>query len=270
MEFQAPDRRRLYEQLVQQLRLYIEVNGLQPGARLPSERELAAELRVSRASVRQATIALEVGGLLEVRHGDGIYVRAVNSGPERIGELLRRRDRLPDVHEAREALETMLARKAAERRTDEDIAAMRRALVVMEEEIRAGDIGERGDEMFHAAVTTAAHNPLLAELMNVLREPISDSRTASLSEPGRPLRSLNAHVKILGAIEHVEPRRAEAAMRRHVHVVSDIGLLRWSRPVEHAGPAPAPTDVPAPRRRRPTAGQVTDSTGGGGTGHPPR
>lgn len=246
--FAAPDRRRLYEQLVQQLRLYIDVNGLQPGARLPSERDLAAALRVSRSSVRQATIALEVAGLLEVRHGGGIYVRAAATAPERIGELLRRRDRLPDVHEAREALETTLARLAAERRTAEDIAAMRAALHVMRTEIEAGDIGERGDELFHAAVTAAARNPLLAELMQVIRQPITETRNASLSEPGRPPRSLQAHERIREAIEQGEPKRAEAAMRRHLKIVSDVGLLRWSRSTQSDAPANEGV-LPQPRRR---------------------
>ena len=68
----APDRRRLYEQLAAKLLDYVEVTGLRVGDRLPSERDLAEALRVSRASVRQATVALEVRGTLEVRHGDGI------------------------------------------------------------------------------------------------------------------------------------------------------------------------------------------------------
>lgn len=248
MSFQAPDRRRIYEQLVQQLRLYIDVNGLRPGDRLPSERDLAAEMQVSRASVRQATIALEVTGVLEVRHGDGIYVRAVDTAPERINELLRRRGRLPEVLEAREALETMLARKAAERRTEADIAAMCAALEVMAEEVRTGSVGERGDEMFHAAVTQAAHNMLLAELMSFLHDPIRDSRAASLSEPGRPLRSLNAHRRIAEAIERGDPKAAETAMRRHLEVVADVGLLRWSRREALVEPVPEPRALAAPPR----------------------
>ena len=72
----APDRRRLYEQLAARLLDYVEVTGLGVGDRLPSERDLAQALQVSRASVRQATVALEVRGTLEVRHGDGIYLRS--------------------------------------------------------------------------------------------------------------------------------------------------------------------------------------------------
>src|SRR5215470_284056 len=120
----APDRRRLYEQLADRLLDYVEVTGLAVGDRLPSERELAQALQVSRASVRQATVALEVSGTLEVRHGDGIY--------------LRRRHRLPEVLEAREALETHLAALAAARRTSADIEAMKAALAEMATDIAAG------------------------------------------------------------------------------------------------------------------------------------
>src|SRR5579864_8800952 len=105
----APDRRRLYEQLAARLLDYVEVTGLSVGDRLPSERDLAQALQVSRASVRQATVALEVSGTLEVRHGDGIYLRARPSDGTGVLELMRRRHRLPEVLEAREALETHLA-----------------------------------------------------------------------------------------------------------------------------------------------------------------
>src|SRR5450631_2137844 len=114
---QSPERRRLYEQLIQQLLSFVELRGLVIGDRLPSERDLALALHVSRASVRQATVALEVQGVLEVRHGDGIYLRARPDDPTRLVELMARRHRLPAVLEAREALETQLAALAAMRRS---------------------------------------------------------------------------------------------------------------------------------------------------------
>src|SRR3982074_3272258 len=104
----APDRRRLYEQLAARLLDYVEVTGLGVGDRLPSERDLAEALQVSRASVRQATVALEVRGTLEVRHGDGIYLRSLPNDQGRLMELMTQRHRLPEILEAREALETQL------------------------------------------------------------------------------------------------------------------------------------------------------------------
>ncbi len=157
----APDRRRLYEQLAARLLDYVEVTGLAVGDRLPSERDLAQALQVSRASVRQATVALEVRGTLEVRHGDGIYLRSMPNDSGHLMELMTQRHRLPEILEAREALETQLATLAAARRTDADLAAMAEALDAMTADIQDGGLGEEGDRLFHQAVTRAARSPLL-------------------------------------------------------------------------------------------------------------
>jgi GntR family transcriptional regulator, transcriptional repressor for pyruvate dehydrogenase complex len=224
----APDRRRLYEQLAARLLDYVEVTGLRVGDRLPSERDLAEALKVSRASVRQATVALEVRGTLEVRHGDGIYLRSLPNDSGRLMELMTQRHRLPAILEAREALETQLAALAAVRRTEADVAAMSRALDVMAADIHADGFGEEGDRLFHEAVTRAARSPLLADFMVGLAMPISETRRSSLGEPGRPPRSLRAHLQILHAIRRGDAPGARQAMRRHVNMVADIGLLRWS------------------------------------------
>lgn len=223
----APDRRRLYEQLAARLLDYVEVTGLQVGDRLPSERDLAAALQVSRASVRQATVALEVRGTLEVRHGDGIYLRSLPNDSGHLMELMTRRHRLPAILEAREALETQLAGLAAARRTNAEARGMAHALDLMADDIEAGGLGDEGDRLFHEAVTRAARSPLLADFMAGLAVPISETRHSSLGEPGRPNRSLRAHRQILDAIERGDAAGARRAMRRHVNMVANVGLLRW-------------------------------------------
>jgi GntR family transcriptional repressor for pyruvate dehydrogenase complex len=228
----APDRQRLYEQLAARLLDYVEVTGLSVGDRLPSERELAQALQVSRASVRQATVALEVRGTLEVRHGDGIYLRSMPDDAGHLMELMTQRHRLPEILEAREALETQLAGLAAVRRTDDEIADMTLALDVMAADIGAGGLAEEGDRLFHQAVTKAARSPLLAEFMAAIAAPIAETRRSSLGEPGRPPRSLAAHRRILDAIQRRDEAAARRAMRRHVKMVADVGLLRWSA-VDH-------------------------------------
>ena len=234
----APDRRRLYEQLAARLLDYVEVTGLRVGGRLPSERDLAEALKVSRASVRQATIALEVRGTLEVRHGDGIYLKSLPNESGHVMELMTQRHRLPAILEAREGLETQLAALAAARRTTEDVAEMTRALDVMAADIEADGFGEEGDRLFHEAVTRAARSPLLADFMAALAVPISETRHSSLGEPGRPPRSLRAHHRILEAIRRGDAAGARQAMRRHVMMVADIGLLRWSAAQQPPSPYP--------------------------------
>ncbi|MEO3756296.1 FadR/GntR family transcriptional regulator [Streptomyces sp. B6B3] len=221
-------RPRLYEQVLDRLRAYVAESGLGPGDRLPPERELAQRLGVSRASVKQAIVVLEVQGLVEVRHGGGTYLVRGSLEAEPVEALMERRRRLPDVLEAREALETKLAELAAERRTPDDLAALRSALDHMAEEVRAGGHGIEGDRRFHAAVTAAAHSALLAEFMRSIAEQITESRNESLRQPGRPRRSLAQHRAILDAIDAQQPGKAAAAMRRHVRTVAKVRLLEWN------------------------------------------
>ncbi|MFC8827530.1 FadR/GntR family transcriptional regulator [Streptomyces sp. NPDC057137] len=220
-------RPRLYEQVLDRLRHHVADGDLRAGDRLPPERELAQRLGVSRASVKQAIVVLEVQGLVEVRHGGGTYLVRDSLDAEPVERLVERKRRLPDVLEAREALETKLAELAAERRTTEDLAAMRAALGHMADEIEAGDHGVEGDRLFHAAVTAAAHSGLLAEFMRSIAEQITESRNESLRQPGRPQRSLTQHRAILEAIEGRRGKAAATAMRRHVRTVAKVRLLDW-------------------------------------------
>ncbi|MFB7273100.1 FadR/GntR family transcriptional regulator [Streptomyces sp. NPDC056244] len=232
-------RPRLYEQVLDRLRGHVIEGNLGAGDRLPAERELAQRLGVSRASVKQAIVVLEVQGLVEVRHGGGTYLTRNGLDPEPVERLVERKRLLPEVLEAREALETKLAELAAERRTEEDLAALYDALHRMTDEIEAGGYGTEGDRLFHAAVTAAAHSGLLAEFMRSIAGQIAESRTESLRQPGRPKRSLTQHRAILEAIEAGRGKAAAAAMRRHVRTVAKVRLLDWN-PDDGAQPAVPP------------------------------
>ncbi len=221
-------RTRLYEQVAEQITSWIAENKLSPGDRLPAERELAARLGVSRATLSQALVALEVIGVVAVRHGDGTVV--TKSRTRRIVEAIRAHaDRLPEVIDTRDALETKLAALAAARRTDEDLKRMDEALDSMEADIDAGGRGDEGDERFHAAVTGAAHSLLLARLMDEIGDLIKETRIESLSEPERPRASLAGHRAIAEAIRAGDPDSAADAMHAHVALVSDVALLRESQ-----------------------------------------
>ena len=219
-------RTRLYEQVAEQISGWIAENGLRAGDRLPPERELATRLGVSRATLSQALVALEVVGVVAVRHGDGT-VLTDKAGTARITDAIRAHaDRMPEVIEARDAMETKLAALAAVRRTDDDIARINAALDEMERDIEAGGRGVHADEHFHGAVTAAAYSPLLAQMMETIRELIVETRLESLSQPGRPRDSLAGHRKVADAIAAGDPVAASAAMHEHVVMVSDVALLR--------------------------------------------
>ncbi len=234
-------RPKLYEQVIERLREHVLDAGLHAGDRLPAERDLAARLGVSRTSVRQAIVALEVQGLVEVRHGGGIFLLRDQWAPEPISHLLDRQRRLPDVLEARDALETKTAALAAARRTEADLAEMDAALADMAAAIAAGDLGEQADRRFHGAITAAARNPLLTQAMANLAEAIAESRVESLRQPGRPGQSLAQHRAIAEAIRRRDPDAAAAAMHAHVTNVGNVKLLSWSpEPPDPADPDPAP------------------------------
>src|SRR6202049_3306328 len=117
--------RRLYEDVGERLGLLVRESRMEPGDQFPAERELAQRLQVSRTSVRQSFVVLQALGFVDVRHGEGVFLRRTRGFGESLSKLLERRRRLPDVLEAREALEVKLAELAATRRTGSDVESMK-------------------------------------------------------------------------------------------------------------------------------------------------
>jgi GntR family transcriptional repressor for pyruvate dehydrogenase complex len=220
-------RTRLYEEVADRLRAFIDAKQLQPGDRLPSEREIASWLEVSRTSVRQALTALKAVGLVDMRHGGGVYlVRATDEViPTLALQLSGQYEKLPAIMEVREALETATCRLAARRRSPAELAALRRALDRMSKAIERGEDPAPADALFHDAIAKAAHNELLHDLMLQLRDPIDKTRRASLSRLGRPPRSLEAHRLIFNAIEAQNEDLAADRMREHLRVVADVAYV---------------------------------------------
>jgi GntR family transcriptional repressor for pyruvate dehydrogenase complex len=225
----------LYERVVQRLEALIRAEDLKPGDRLIAERELAARLGVSRTSVRQALTALRVRGVVEVRHGDGIYL--LRHADDLLGTLaeglIESHAHLPAINEAREAIEPYAARLAARRRTAQDLAALGEALDVMRGEIARGEPGVTGDERFHTALMAAAHNEVLTTLYEQLAGGLATTSQASLARDGQPSRSLGDHEAVLRAVESRDEERAEMTMRLHVRAFSDLEMA----PRDEAGPA---------------------------------
>jgi GntR family transcriptional repressor for pyruvate dehydrogenase complex len=220
-------RSRLYEDVGARLAQFVLESRMVPGVQFPAERDLSRNLQVSRTSIRQALVVLQALGFVDVRHGEGVFLRRTRGFGESLTKLVERRRRLPDVLEAREALEVKLAELAAARRIDADLVAMRAAITKMDREILAGGLGTEGDAEFHHAIALAARNEVLLHLIDAMAEVIHESRVESLSEPGRPPRSLEAHRDILSGIEERSPVQAAEAMRNHLREVADVSLLRW-------------------------------------------
>lgn len=219
-------RPRLYEQLMRQILAFVEQEQLGAGDHLPAERELADQLGVSRATLAQALVALEVLGVIDVKHGTGAVLVYRPSVATVLRELREHENRLPEIVEARSTLEVKLASLAAERRTEEDLKSINQALDVMGEEIANGGRGEKGDELFHEAITRAAKSAVLQKLMTFISEMVLETRLESLGQPGRPERSLESHRKIAEAIRDGDSQGAAVAMQEHIEMVSDVALLK--------------------------------------------
>lgn len=206
------------------LRDFVREEQIPPGRRLPPERELAQRLGVSRTSLRQALTALRVEGLIDVRHGDGIYLlrTADDIVPPITAELTAANPELPALGEVRNALEAQGARWAAHRRTDDDLATLVDSLRTMEHEVLAGEAGLTGDRRFHAAVLAAAHNEVLTRMLDAIANGAGKIAHASLSRPGQPERSLAAHRLIFDAIVSREPEEAQRLMFEHLEVTGDM------------------------------------------------
>src|SRR5579864_7164815 len=231
------ERSRLYEDVGERLGQLVRESKMLPGDQFPPERELSRRLQVSRTSVRQAFVVLQALGFVDVRHGEGVFLRRTRGFGESLSKLVERRRRLPEVLEAREAVEVKLAELAAARRNRRDLAGMQSALDRMEKEIGEGGLGTDGDASFHHAIALAARNEVLLHVVDAMAEVIGESRVESLSEPGRPPRSLAAHRRILAGIEAGHPEQAAEAMRRHLREVADVSLLRWQPEASASAPA---------------------------------
>lgn len=209
MPLQAATPRSLVDQAIDGMRALLAEGEWAVGARVPPEPVLAAELGVSRGTVREAVKALAHAGVLEVRRGDGTYVAA----PNEVSALMRRqlsRVELGHVLEVHHAIETRAAVLAASRRTAEDLAVLADALDRRGAAAAAGD--EEGfvsaDCAFHLAMVAAAHNPLLSELY----EGFLDTLLASVVLPPEGADHLApAHVDLLAAIRAGDPERAFTA-----------------------------------------------------------
>jgi DNA-binding FadR family transcriptional regulator len=220
---QAVTPQRLYRQIADQLRQNIDEGRWPVGARLPAERELASLLQVSRPSLREALIALEVEGLIEVRSGSGIYVletpasKSVSKAlalpePQQWGPL--------EVMHARMVVEAEVAALAARHARKSDVSDMQAGLARMREQAAQGQVPREGDEMFHAAVAHASGNEVLCDMVGRTWQARYGRLFERLGEHfERPLSwraAIDEHAIILSAIERHDERGARAAMRQHL------------------------------------------------------
>jgi GntR family transcriptional repressor for pyruvate dehydrogenase complex len=194
---------------------------LQPGDRLPSERELARQFGVSRTVVREAVRALVAKSLLEVRPGSGTIIcsPSVRSVTQSMTMLLRAGNADLDynkVHEVRRLLEIEIAGLAAERRSVDDLARLEALLAEMPQLQADHDRLARNDVNFHAALARATHNELFSLLLDSVVDTMLQVRKMGLDVPEAPAHGLLHHRAIFVAVEAGRPEQARQAMLEHI------------------------------------------------------
>ncbi len=251
MPIQTIEPRRLYRQIADQLRGLVERGEYAVGSRLPTERELALQLGVSRPSVREALIALEVEGVVEVRMGSGIYVRGIAPGaPARAitgeGPL--------ETIRARQLIESELAANAARAMKKAQIAGLREALVLMEQDVAAGLMPTRGDRLFHLRIAEASQNSVLqrvvAQLYDERHNPVFEQLGSHFETAASWTTAIEEHRAVVDAIAAHSPEAAREAMATHLSRSHD----RFTVSIASSGTARTPPDASrttgTPPRRR--------------------
>ncbi|ROL74491.1 FadR/GntR family transcriptional regulator [Pseudomonas vranovensis] len=205
-------KRSLVEQAVEQLRQRVASGAWAVGQRLPTEPELASELGISRNTVREAMRVLAFSGLVEVRQGDGSYLRSAVD-PLQALQALSRCD-LEQARETRHILEAEAIGLAALRRTDADLHALREALEHSSAHFHDDLEQYIGcDLVFHQRLVDAAHNPALSELYRYFSGVVAATLHHNLSHAPRCQQVFDLHGQILDAIEQRDPDKAKALSR---------------------------------------------------------
>jgi DNA-binding FadR family transcriptional regulator len=213
------DSRRLYQQVADQIRSVIEESRFAPGTRLPPERELALQLGVSRPSLREALIALEIEGQVEIRMGSGVYVCAAPHGTD-ARQLPPLGDSPSELMQARSVLEGATVSLAAARVTRQNLERVRSCVEAMRQDVRRGLVPVDADRRFHVAIAEMTGNPVLARLVGDLFDGRHGPMTSRMSRRAENARTwevaLEEHEAILRALEMRDPQEAEAAMVGHL------------------------------------------------------
>jgi GntR family transcriptional repressor for pyruvate dehydrogenase complex len=216
---------RLYEQIVQQIEESILKGELGEGSQLPAERDLAKQFGVSRTAVREAIKALQEKGLVDAFPGRGTFVTngTSNSMRRSLDRIIKSGE--PDgwayLVEVREILEPEIAALAAVRASDQDLAAMRDAVQVMDHAVGDSDTFIEADLDFHLALAEAAANPIVLSLIDSIVGLLREQRLRTFRVGGGPERGQFHHKRILEAIKRHDSQGARAAMQLHLSQVRE-------------------------------------------------
>lgn len=234
MPLQPIIKTRLSEAAIEQIKELIVSENLEPGAKLPSERDLVEALGVGRSSIREALRILEIMGLVEVLPGKGAFVKALTGDlfiP--LSEILTsQKESLQHHFEARMVLEPEAAALAAKRASAGEVARLSRNLEHFKKNLAQQNLVGliRVDIEFHRLVANATDNQTIAVLMNTITRHDFQGWKAALRTSNRPQKTITEHGRILEAIASGNEKKARNAMRNHLLAAQrNLGLLKTAQ-----------------------------------------
>lgn len=220
--------KKISEEIVSQIKALISAGELKPGERIPSERDMANMLGVSRPSVREAIMVLEAMGLIESRQGGGTYVRSLteNALADPLSAMVEKDPKLLQaLVEVRKGIESWSAYLAASRATDTEIEHLRSYYQEMERQASSGGWDYDIDTKFHYAITTATHNTLQLHVLNTIHGLFEATIHVALSEfykrKGYLEPLLEQHRAIFQSIADRDPAGARQNMMHHLQFVEE-------------------------------------------------
>jgi DNA-binding FadR family transcriptional regulator len=229
---------RLYRQIAEQVRQLMASGEFALGSRLPAERDLAAQLGVSRPSVREALIALEVEGMIEVRTGSGIYVRQIKAAKS-AASASELDDNTPanwgplEVMSARILVEAEVAALAAANAQKGDLKAIKSGLQQMKLEAARDEVPRQGDEAFHEAIAQACGNSVLLDTVQrywmARNGPLFERLGDYFEHPASWQTAIAEHQEVMHAIEARDSGAARKAMQKHLKQAHKRYSASWRR-----------------------------------------
>jgi DNA-binding FadR family transcriptional regulator len=236
----ASSPRRLYQQVSDKIAELIAAGDFAIGQRLPPERDLASQFTVSRPTVREALVALEIAGLVEVKTGSGAYVcrKALQAEPGNGSSKVEAGPSAFELIGARRMIEPAVAAEAASKATKQDLAAIVEAFALCEQHWEASHpVMLDADRRFHLSIAEATHNEMIVRIVSALWEDMFSPIFTVLSERTRlknkKALTLYDHRTLLSCIARRDVAGAEAAMLTHL-VHAEMKLLQGELPAEQA------------------------------------
>jgi GntR family transcriptional repressor for pyruvate dehydrogenase complex len=228
--------KRISDDIVKQLSSLISNGKLQPGEKLPPERELAKSLNVSRVSLREALNTLQGMGLIEIQQGNRTFVRPMTTRSINDPFVLFCKEspkNILQVLEVRKCLEIETVALAAERVTPRQIQEMEACIRRMEEDLKKGRLGAKSDLDFHSAIVSATQNQAFKHLMTTLYDLLQEELRIAWGGIFNSLDSRKAlfqqHSNILTAIKSRDPDKGRKASREHLEFVEQKWMEAFSK-----------------------------------------